>query len=178
MKRVLIIGGNGAGKTTFARKLAEQTRLPLVHLDRLYWRDDWQSASPEEFNHLLATELSKDVWILDGNILRTLPLRLQFCDTVLYFDFPRLLCLWGAIKRILSYYGKSRPDMGGFCPETFNRSERAFLTGIWRNHTAVRERMQEILSHAPDVRIIRFRNRRQAQRFLRQLKERNCQNSG
>ena len=78
MDRVLIVGGNGAGKSVFAKALAEKSGLPLVHLDALYWKEGWQPAAPEEFDKLLARELKKPRWILDGNIRRTLPLRLQY----------------------------------------------------------------------------------------------------
>ena len=60
MKRVIIIGGNGSGKTTFAYKLAEQTKLPLVHTDSIYWRDNWESVSKHEFDEILQVELDKD----------------------------------------------------------------------------------------------------------------------
>ena len=80
MQKILIIGGNGSGKTTFAKKLAQKTRLPLVHLDKLYWKDNWQHVTQEEFDSLLLPELEKDNWIIDGNMKRTLPLRLNSCS--------------------------------------------------------------------------------------------------
>lgn len=49
MKRVLIIGGNGAGKTTFSYKLCTQTGFPLIHIDKVYWRDHWEVTPREEF---------------------------------------------------------------------------------------------------------------------------------
>ena len=39
MKRVLVIGSGGSGKTTVARRLAERTGLPLLHLGALYFLD-------------------------------------------------------------------------------------------------------------------------------------------
>ena len=120
MHKILIIGGNGSGKTTFAKKLAQKTRLPLVHLDKLYWKDNWQHVTQEEFDSLLLPELKKNSWIIDGNMKRTLPLRLKYCDTVIIFDFPRALCLWGAIKRCISNYGKSRDDMGDIVPKKYH----------------------------------------------------------
>ena len=100
MKRILIIGNSGAGKTTLANSLAGILRLPLVHLDKLYWRDGWQHVSREEFDALLSVELQKESWILDGNFDRTLPLRLRYCDTVIYLDYSPVVCLCGAVKRV------------------------------------------------------------------------------
>ena len=71
MKRVLVIGGNGSGKSTFSRKLGEKTGLPVVHLDKIFWRGNWEYISREEFDVLLKTELEKAEWIIDGNFERT-----------------------------------------------------------------------------------------------------------
>jgi adenylate kinase family enzyme len=42
MRRVMVIGSPGAGKTTFAQRLAEKLPLPVIHLDAHYWRSGWQ----------------------------------------------------------------------------------------------------------------------------------------
>lgn len=78
MERILIIGGNGCGKTTLAQKLARKLELPLIHLDVLYWRDNWKNAPKDEFDELLMEELSKPKWIIDGNMNRSIPLRLKY----------------------------------------------------------------------------------------------------
>ena len=81
MKRILIIGNAGAGKSTFAKALSQKLGLPLVHLDQLFWYGDWQTVERSEFDRQLQAELEKPQWIIDGNFSRTLPHRLQYCDT-------------------------------------------------------------------------------------------------
>ena len=73
MNRIIVIGGNGSGKSTFSKQLAAVTHLPLVHLDRLLWHGHWQTRTREEFDALLDAELQKDRWIIDGNYNRTIP---------------------------------------------------------------------------------------------------------
>ena len=107
MKRVLVIGCPGGGKSTFARKLAEKTKLPLHYLDMLWHKSDKTNIAPEEFDKRLKEIIGGDSWIIDGNYLRTLEMRLRNCDTVFLLDFPVELCLSGAHERI----GKSREDM-------------------------------------------------------------------
>lgn len=107
MKKVLIIGCPGAGKSTFARKLASKTGLPLYYLDMIWHRPDRTCVSPAEFDTRLNEILSTEEWILDGNYLRTLPQRLSQCDTVFFFDLPLEICLAGAESRL----GKPRVDM-------------------------------------------------------------------
>lgn len=163
MKKVLIIGTNGSGKTTFARKLAEKTSLPLVHLDKLYWRDNWTHATNEEFDILLEEALKNDSWIIDGNISRTLPRRLECCDTVIYFDFPAAVCVFGALERSIKNYGKSRSDMGGYCPEKLNFR---FLKSVLLFNKNNRKRFESMLAAAPEINLITLHSRKEAEMLL------------
>ena len=94
MNRVMVIGCGGAGKSTLARKLGEKTGRPVVHLDQIWWAPgNWQHLEKPEFDERLLAELEKPRWIVDGNFNRTIELRLERCDTVIYLDYPRLVCL-------------------------------------------------------------------------------------
>lgn len=169
MQKILIIGNAGGGKTTFAKQLAEKTGLPLVHLDRLYWHGNWEHVSREEFDGLLQAELEKPRWIIDGNFNRTIEHRLQYCDTVFFFDLPTVTCLWGITKRVLKNHGKSREDMGGNCPEHFDKQKRSLYQNVIHFNKQHRKDYYELLSKAPHAQIIVFRSRRDAKRFLASL---------
>lgn len=67
MKRVLVIGSGGAGKTTFSRRLARATGLPLVHLDRHYWRAGWTPTPASEWTEAVRAFCAAKSWIMDGN---------------------------------------------------------------------------------------------------------------
>ena len=107
MKRVIVIGSPGAGKSTFARKLKKKTGLPLYYLDLIWHKPDRTTVSEEVFDGRLAEILKEDSWIIDGNYFRTLSLRLASCDTVFLLDYPLELCLAGAQSRI----GAIREDL-------------------------------------------------------------------
>jgi len=145
MKRVLVIGAGGSGKTTLARRLGERTGLPLVHLDQLYWRAGWVPAKDEEWRAKVQEVASGDSWIMDGNYGGTLDIRLRKCDTVLFLDVPRIVCLWRVARRRLSYYGRTRPDLPAGCPE---RLTWQFLAWIWtypeRRRSDILERLAAI----------------------------------
>lgn len=163
MERVLIIGCSGAGKSTLARALSEKMMIPAVHLDKLWWRDNWEHIPREEFDERLAREMEKDKWIMDGDYSRTLPVRLARCDTVIYLDFNRFICLKGAVKRVISHYGKTRPDMGGNCRERFDWH---FLAWIWNYNKRNRRRNYELLDAQKDKTVIIFKNHRQVRKWL------------
>ena len=107
MLRVLVIGCPGAGKSIFARALREKAGLPLYYLDTIWHKSDRTTVSEQEFDEKLGEILREDRWILDGNYLRTLPRRLQACDTVFLLDYPVEICLSGAASRI----GQPREDL-------------------------------------------------------------------
>ena len=167
MERVLIIGCSGAGKSTLARKLGEKTGLPVVHLDALFWEPGWVESSRDVFDAKLMAELKKPAWIIDGNYARTLPLRLERCDAVIYLDFPRWLCIFGVLKRVLTTYGKVRPDMPEGCPERFDWE---FLKWVWNFNARNREKMFAQLQTLPPERLILLRNRREVRNFLKSEK--------
>ena len=166
MERILIIGCGGAGKSTLARQLGEKLGLPVVHLDSLFWKPGWVQESREEFDRKLSLELEKPRWILDGNFNRTMPQRMAKCDTIVYLDFPRLVCLMGVIKRIVTTYGKVRPDMGEGCPERFDME---FLQWVWNYNKNNRERNYQLLKEAAHAEKIVLKNRRAVKQFLKNL---------
>lgn len=169
MKKILVIGNSGAGKTTFAKALAEKTNISLVHLDKLYWCGEWEHRTRDEFDILLQTELNKPEWIIDGNFDRTLAHRLTFCDTVFWFDMPTITCLWGATKRVFESFGKSRDDMGGNCPERFDKHKLTLYKSIIAFNKNNKVKFQKLLDKHKDKEVIIFKSRRQVARYLKKL---------
>jgi adenylate kinase family enzyme len=168
MKRVIIIGCGGAGKSTLARQLGALTGIPVIHLDKLFWKPGWVERTAEEFDPMLQEEMDKDTWIMDGNFNRTMPQRVQHCDTVIYMDFSRMVCLLGVLKRVLTNYGTVRPDMGEGCPE---RIDFDFLKWVWNYNKNMRQSNYRLLNEATHAETIVLKNRRSVRRFLRQVQE-------
>ena len=167
MERIMIIGCGGAGKSTLARQLGEKTGLPVVHLDQLFWHPGWVESTKDEIDGKILEELGKPRWIMDGNYNRTMPLRLEKCDTVIYLDFSRFACLLGVVKRILTTYGTVRPDMAEGCPERFDLD---FLKWVWNFNKTKREKYYRLLNETEGIERIVLKNRRAVKRFLQSLK--------
>ena len=166
MERILIIGCGGSGKSTLARALGEKTGLPVVHLDKLFWKPGWIESTREEIDQKIQAEMAKPCWIMDGNYNRTMSERLRHCDTVIYLDFSRMACILGVIKRVLTTYGRVRPDMGDGCPERFDWE---FLKWVWNYNRDKRDTNYRRLKETDKAEIIVLKNRTAVKKFLKSL---------
>ncbi len=158
MKRILIIGCPGSGKSTFARKLHALTNIPLYYLDMLYHNADKTTVTCDVFDSRLEEILQKDTWIIDGNYSRTMERRLCFCDTVFFFDLPSEVCLDGVLQR----RGKPREDM----PWIETEEDKEFTDYIKDFSSQKKPQITEILSKYGGVRIITFRSREEADSYF------------
>jgi adenylate kinase family enzyme len=165
MRRVLVVGSGGAGQSTLAARVGERTGLPVVHRDALYWHPGWTPTAPEAWRAAVAALVAADAWVMDGNYGGTLDIRLRACDTVVFLDLPRLVCLARVIGRWARYRGRSRPDMAPGCPE---RLTWEFLRWVWEYPSRRRPALLQRLA-ACDREVVVLRSRRAVARFVATL---------
>ena len=167
MRRIAIVGPGGAGKSTLARRLSKVLGLPVIHLDRLYWKPGWVPTPRDEWVRLQGELLASDRWIVDGNYGSTMDMRLAAADTVVFMDLPRVVCVWRAFHRGWSGRGRTRPDMADGCPE---RIDLGFLWWIWTYPRRHRPTLARKLAALPDdKRVVRLRSHRDVRAFVRGL---------
>ncbi len=159
MRKVIVIGSPGAGKSTFARLLKEKTGLPLHYLDNIWHRPDRSTISREEFDKKLMEILLTDSWIIDGNYNRTIEMRLQYCDTVFLLDYPMEVCLEGARARV----GKKREDI----PWVEEELDPEFKSWIVDFPKTTLPRIYQLLEQYKEGKEIRvFKSREETKAFL------------
>lgn len=164
MNRIAVVGSGGAGKSTFAREVGRRTGLPVVHLDRCYWKPGWVETPREEWAALQAELFNDgdDRWVADGNYGGTFDVRFARADTVIVLALPRLTCLAGALRRSLANRGRAVQAAG--CPE---RVDFRFLRWIWRYENDSRPRLDAALDrHRSHLELIELRSRREVRAFL------------
>ncbi|MGB4594849.1 MAG: hypothetical protein WBI14_02975 [Anaerolineaceae bacterium] len=168
-QKISIIGCGGTGKSTLARQLGQITGLPVVHLDRIFWKPNWQSISREEMNHRIQEQIANPAWIIDGNYSITMPGRLEASDVVIFLDFPRGIALYNVLKRRLVYHNRSRLDMADGCKE---KIDGEFLKWIWNFNKTHRSRYYQTLAVSGKPVVI-LESHRQVKRFVDSLKSLN-----
>lgn len=128
LKRIAIIGSGGSGKSTLAVQLGKALDLPVYHLDKLYWNPGWIQTNKEDWEKIQRRICAETRWVIDGNYGGTMDLRIAACDTLVFLDLPKLLCIFRVLKRALRYRNSTRPDMADDCPE---RITGEFIRWIW-----------------------------------------------
>ena len=166
MKRILIIGSGGAGKSTFARELGAILGLPVIHLDQVYWKPGWEKPSKSEWARTVERLVAQHEWIMDGNFGGTLPQRIKRADAIILLDISRWVCLWRVAKRAIKYRGRHRPDMPPGCQERFDLE---FIRWIWSYPSKSRPAKMAFLSATgPDQRVVILRSNGEIRHFLRE----------
>lgn len=162
MKRAVVIGCSGSGKSVFSRKLRDVTGLTLYYLDMIWHKPDGTNISREEFDEKLRSIISRDSWIIDGNYQRTLETRIKACDTVFLFDLPTETCIEGALSRI----GKRREDMPWFENE-LDPGFRQWIESFRENQLPEIYKLLEKYKNGRQI--VVFRTREQADKFIEKL---------
>jgi adenylate kinase family enzyme len=164
MQRILVMGSPGSGKSTFARQLSAATGIPMVSIDALFWKPGWVEPDRTKFRERLADTVRQPRWIMDGNYpSHLLELRRDLSDTVIWFDLPRSICILGVLKRTAKSYGRVRPEMAEGCPE---RIDIEFFRYVWTFRERQRPKLLGCFEGLrPDQSLIRFTDRRQADRY-------------
>ena len=158
MKKVIVIGCPGSGKSTVSRALHNKTGIPLYHLDMMYWNADKTTVEKSVFLERLSAVLEKDAWIIDGNYGSTMELRMAACDTVIFLDYPLDVCLDGIRER----RGKPRSDM----PWIETEEDAEFIEFIKSYNEQQKPKVLELLEKYDDKNIIILESREQADAFL------------
>jgi adenylate kinase family enzyme len=163
VKRILVLGSAGAGKSTFARQLGERLGLETIHLDSHYWQPNWTGTPPEEWERRVKELAQRPAWVMDGNYRSSLPLRLPYADTVIFLDRSRARCLLRCFGRLLKHRGRNRPELPLGCNE---KIDREFFQWIWNYPRDVRPGIIETLGTLTDKEVVILRMDREIDEFL------------
>jgi adenylate kinase family enzyme len=168
VERVAVVGCGGSGKSYVARELGRLLDLPVVHMDAVYFDDQWNPMPMERFEAAQCELVAEPRWVIDGNYNSTLQVRLEAADTVVFMDLPTRVCLWGILSRQLRH-GRGQNEQNG----AYNRLTGDVLRYVVGYRRKMRPRvLAKIHRHASGARLIMLTSRRQTRRFLRQVASR------
>lgn len=163
MKKIIVIGCPGSGKSFYSKKLNEITKIKLYHLDMIYHNSDGSHIKKEEFDKILNNIFKEESYILDGNYQRTIELRLQNCDTVIFLDFKTEDCLNGALSRV----GK-RSDNLPWVEDTLNEKLKNTILNYNDEYRPIIYNLLDKYKNKINIKI--FTDRNEVDAYLSQLK--------
>ncbi|MBV6478878.1 MAG: hypothetical protein HGGPFJEG_01635 [Ignavibacteria bacterium] len=148
IKKIVITGPPGSGKSSLAKKLGEITGYDIHHLDRYYHTANWIPIDKNEFTEIVYEIIQSEEWIIDGNYRRTLELRVERADLIIYFDYCTIFSFYRIYKRIVKtkLFSIKRTDISDDCKErwfdknfvlwtiNFNRRNRVDIINIIKDY--------------------------------------------
>ena len=164
MKRVLVLGNSGSGKSSFAQRLADKLGIPCIHLDSYYWKPNWVPTPEEEWPSIVRRLIDEDGWVMDGNYSSTLEDRIQRADTAIYLRVARPVAFWRVIRRRIVHHGKARAELAEGC---YEKIDLDFLKWIWNHPKRAKRGTFPILEkYSNSEKTILYLDAKEAQEFL------------
>lgn len=163
MKKILVTGNAGSGKSTLSKKLGIILNMPVYSLDSIVWQKGWKKTPDEEKAIKIKELISKDKWIIDGVSMDVF----AAADTVIFLDVPRRVSYWRVLKRNWRYLFKSRPELPPDCPEIL--IIRKLITIIWNFYKNYRPRLLETMEKSKNKKIFHIRSNKELEEFIIQI---------
>jgi len=164
-KRFALIGLPGSGKSTFAAKLGKLLNIPVHHLDKHMFEPDGKKRDKQEFISIQKAILDEESWIVEGCSFSTFEMRFAKTDTLIYFHFPRSVCIWRIFKRLFNH----NKAFGGLRAVNWG-----ILKYIWNFDKEKRERIEELKKKYPHVNFLIFSSQSNADNYLLALRFNDC----
>jgi adenylate kinase family enzyme len=168
MRKILVLGSSGSGKSTFSRQLGKALEIEVIHLDSYYWKPDWMPTPEGEWAEKLDDLLQGTSWVMDGNYPASLPLRLSFSAAAAFLDVNRWVCLWRCVKRLIGNWGRNRQELAPGC---YEKMDGEFFLWIWNYPKNLKPSILDQLSKQTEGKqIIILRNNREITNFFKRVK--------
>lgn len=166
-RRILVYGVTGSGKTTLAAKIAECTGLPHVAVDDLTWEANWTPVPDDQQARRIAEVCAGEAWVLDSAYAKWLAIPLARVECIVALDYPRWVSLGRLIVRTAARATDGKPVCNGNRESWRLALSRDSIVGWhFKSFANKRRRIAEMAAN-PDLRVLRFRRPRDADRWIR-----------
>lgn len=171
IKRIMVMGGSGAGKTWLTLQLARRFELPCHHIDQLSWQPGFIHRTAAELDELTRAVHASDAWVLEGGHYETAHERASRAQLLIWVDPGWATQMARVAWRSLRYHGKIRPGMGEGCSEWFGIRTMEAMSYASTSRGFHRDRAREVIAQAPvTLGIVQLQTALQAYRFLWQCR--------
>lgn len=165
--KILVVGYSGSGKSTFTKRIAQLYKIDKLHIDKIFFAPNWVEREDKVVESEIHQFMKKENWIIDGSYRSLAKDRFRQCDQIFIFDFNRVKCFYGAIKRRIKYRNKQRDSVAEGCKERLNWS---FIW--WVLFQGRRKKSKQLLISHKEIyreKVIVFKNRKQTNNYLKSI---------
>jgi adenylate kinase family enzyme len=160
--KIMVFGLPGSGKSTFATKLAQCLDLPVYHLDKHFYVENWFERDYEEFLDVQQSFVDQPRWVIDGNAMKSLEMRFQKADVAIYFRYPVFICFWRMFKRVF-HKNWHIPDLAEGCTKNIRFR---LIKYLFRFHRRYSPKINELRQKYPQVYFCVLRSDKEVTVFL------------
>ena len=178
LRRVVVLGVTGSGKTTAGARIARALEAHHVELDALYWGPAWTAAEPSVFRERVrAAVAGRERWVTDGGYA-TLVMDITWAqaDAIVWLDFPLWLTMWRLVRRTVGRIVRRQELWAGNRESIRSQffSKDSLFTWAWTTHRKYRVSYPEHFSRPElaGVWVLRFRQPRAYNAWVRGLEAR------
>jgi len=168
MRRIVVIGTSGSGKTMLASRIARLRNLAHIELDALHWGPGWTPR--HDFVQSVESALGAQAWVVDGNYGKLRPMIWEAADAIVWLDYSMTVTFVRVFRRTFGRWWRrdilwqnNRERLWGqFCTR---HSLFLWVIRTWRTH---RRDYPKLLKAAAisGKQIVRLRSPRQTETWL------------
>lgn len=168
-KRIVILGSGGSGKTTLANYITKKTNLPIVYLDKEYWLPNWERPDNDVWNQKLTTLVQNDQWVMDGNYIDSLDIRLNKADLVIMLDIKPSICVSSVFFRTLLGHFIRRNDLSEGCKDKFDDKYVDLIKWVKEFKNIYFTQLIDLCLKYPNIDLKLFTKRKNARKFVKRM---------
>ncbi|MBM3513459.1 MAG: hypothetical protein FJX59_07060 [Alphaproteobacteria bacterium] len=169
-RRLLVVGSPASGKSAVARRLGQLSKVPIHHLDALYYRPGWVDQNEQTWRDKVEEITASDEWVMDGNFLDSLDARAARAEAIIWLDYDRFETMRRVAARMVLPQPLPRPDIADGCVESWNVD---FLIHAWKFFDTGRFRLETLTASLPKTKaVLRVTRPKDLDFFLRRYSER------
>jgi adenylate kinase family enzyme len=155
MKRVLVTGNAGSGKTTFTKLISKELALPAYGLDAIVWKSGWVETPKQERREKIQKLVDCETWVIDGVSSQIF----HASDTVFFLDIPIHRCLLNIMRRFISNGFKTRESLPENCPEYIGFLKAIRIAFLYQRKT--RPALLQLIAEYPQKKVFWVRSYRE-----------------
>lgn len=170
--RAVVVGSPGAGKTTFARRLASIGGANVIEIDAVHWGRGWQERPLERVRDEVSKAVGAERWVFDGNYAAVRDLVWPKATAIYWLDFPLVTSysrlLWRTLNGLVrrrEMYARNRESL-----RTTFFSRGSILWWSLSYHGRLRRKYARLLnSRDLGAQVVVFKGPHASETYMREL---------